>query len=69
MRKETNVDILKQHLKTLTRKFNLGFKWIFQMNSDPHHTFKLYSKWLKENKVNVLMWPSQSHNRCSIEHL
>ena len=29
MRKENDVDILKQHLKTSVRKLKLGCKWVF----------------------------------------
>ena len=59
-RKENYVDILKQHLKTSVRKLKLGRKWVFQMDNDPKHTSKVVSKWLKDNKVKVLGWPSQS---------
>jgi hypothetical protein len=58
MRQENYVDILKQHLKTSVRKLKLGLKWVFQMDNDPKHTSKVVAKWLKDNKVKVLMWPS-----------
>ena len=54
------MDILKQHLKTSVRKIKLGRKWVFQMDSNPRHTSKVVAKWLKDNKVKVLEWPSQS---------
>ena len=57
MRKENDVDILKQHLKTSVRKFKLGHKWVFQMDNDPKHTSKVVAKWLMDNKVKVLEWP------------
>ena len=60
MRKENYVDILKQHLKTLDRKLKLGRKWVLQMDNDRKHTSKVVAKWLKDNKVKVLEWPSQS---------
>ena len=62
MRKENYVHILKQHLKTSVRKLKLGQKWVFQMDIDPKHTSKVVAKWLKDNKVKVLEWPSQSPN-------
>ena len=62
LRKENDVDILKQQLKTSVRKLKLGRKWIFQMD-------KVVSKWLKDNKVKVLEWPSQSANLNPTENL
>lgn len=59
-RKEHDVAILKQHLKTSARMFKFGCKWVFQMDNDPMHTAVLDTKWLKDNKVNVLEWPSES---------
>ena len=69
MRKEYYVDILKQHLKTSVRKLKLGRKWVFQMDNDPKHTSKVVAKWLKDNKVKVLDWPSQSPDLNPIEDL
>jgi hypothetical protein len=34
MRKENDVDILKQQLKTSVKKLKLGRKWDFQMDND-----------------------------------
>ena len=69
MRKEKYVDILKLHLKTSVRKLKLGRKWVFQMDNDPKHTSKVVAKWLKNNKVKVLEWPSQSPGLNPIENL
>ena len=44
IRKENDVDILKHHLKTSVRKLKLGRTWVFQMDSDPKHTFKVVAK-------------------------
>ena len=68
MRVENDVDILKQHLKTSVRKLKLGRKWVFQMDIDPKHTFFVV-KWLKDNKVKVLEWPSQKPDINHIKNL
>ena len=36
------------------------------MDNDPKHTSKVVAKWLQDNKVKVLEWPSQSSD---LEHL
>ena len=69
MRKEYYVEILKQHLKTSARKLKLGGKWVFQINNDSKHTAKLVTKWLKDNKLSVLDWKSQSPDLNPRENL
>uniref|UniRef100_A0AAZ3S7P5 Tc1-like transposase DDE domain-containing protein n=1 Tax=Oncorhynchus tshawytscha TaxID=74940 RepID=A0AAZ3S7P5_ONCTS len=69
VREDNCVDILKRHLKTSVRKLKLSRKWVFQMDNDPKHTSKVVAKWLKDNKVKVLEWPSQSPDINPIESL
>ena len=69
MRQEHYVAILKQHLKTSVRKLKLGRKWVFQMDNDPKHTSKVVAKWLKDNEVKLLKWPSQSLDLNPIKKL
>ena len=39
------------------------------MDNDPKHTSKVVAKWLKDNKVKLLEWPSQSAYLNPIENM
>ena len=58
------MDILKQNLKLKQVR-----KSVFQMDNDPKHTSKVVSKWLKDNKVKVFEYPSQSPDLNPIENM
>ena len=52
--------ILQEKLKSSIESLELPSDYIFQQDNDPKHTAKSTKKWLSENNVNVLQWPSQS---------
>lgn len=52
------------YVKPSDSQLKFGCKWIFQMNNDPLNTGIIVSKCLKNNKVNVLEWASQSCEKC-----
>ena len=61
--------ILQENLMSSVESLELPSDYIFQQDNDPKHPVKSMKKWLSENNVNVLQWPSQSLDLNPIENL
>ena len=51
--------IWQENLMSSVESLELPSDNIFQQDNDPKHTAKSTKKWLSENNVDVLQWPSQ----------
>ena len=69
MKKEDYVKILDENLKDSAKELSLGRRWWFMQDNDPKHSAKLTKKWIEDNHINVLEWPSQSPDLNPNENL
>lgn len=61
------INILKENLLPSIPKITTFNEYIFQQDGAPAHTAKLTKKWLTENHITVLVWPSSSPDLSPIE--
>ena len=61
--------ILEENLLPSARKLKVGRKFTFQHDKDLKHTAKAPLEWLRNKKINVLEWSSQSPGLNPIKKL
>jgi hypothetical protein len=66
---EQYINILKEHIIPSAQRLFNGQKYLFQSDNDPKHTSKKTARFMKQNKIDELLWPSQSPDLNPIENL
>ena len=66
-KKEDCVKFLNENLKDPARELSLGRRWCFTQDNDPKHSANLTKKWLEDNNINILEWPSPSRTSIPLK--
>lgn len=69
MNSQVYQDILQENLRPSVHQLKLNRRWVLQQDNDPKHRSKSTTEWLKQKKIRLLEWPSQSPDLNPIEML